>query len=127
MGFLVKEYDVPEIGKIRIIKSKKNSYEESFRGKYYLENSKNKMIYAGVESFEELENKALEIIQNNYRKIIEESEKKIIQENKKIGKLEICLEKLEMINDKKDWLRQYGTNSLIEIETQITNSKKIAG
>ena len=127
MGVLIKEYNLPELGKIRLIKSQERSYEESFHGKYYLETSENQIIYEKSESFEELENTTLEIIQDHYRKIIDESERKIIEENRKIGNLETCLEDIEMIDDKKEWLDQYRTNNGLEINNQRMNGKKIFG
>ena len=118
MSFLVKEYEIPFLGKIELIEA--TGYDKSFNGKYY---ASNKQLGEGFckncKTLGELKEKVNEdIIQYfSIRKSI--SELTIKNEEKNINKLELQMGE----SKQKNWFEKYQTENPLQLEKQEERKK----
>lgn len=126
MSFLVKEYKIPSLGKVELIKS--TGYDKSFNGKYYAENGELGKFCRKCESVEELMEKVSSEIKNYIKNYVDGLEKRIIEEEEKKGKLESLLDKINTIKnesqEKCDWLKEYQTENPLQLEYQDAERQK---
>jgi len=126
MSFLVKEYNIPFLGKVELIEA--TNYDKSISGKYYAKNDKMGVFCEKCESLEELmKNVSLKIKECIGYKI-EKSKKEIILEEKNKRELEKILKKIDVKEEKSqkdsDWLKQYQTDNPLQLEYQDAERQK---
>jgi|GEM_PF-6725093 len=119
MGFLVKEYDLPGIGKIKLIESGLRGYEKHFYGKYYSEivNCSKKLV-TGCNSLEELMEKTsnrISILCKERKNILSEQINEKEQEATRLNNLE---EEINHSENKTLWLKEYQTDNPLQLELQ---------
>ena len=113
MSFLVKEYDVPFLGKVKFIEA--TEYDKSFNGKYYASNKKlGEGFCKDCNSLEELKEKANKEIVSYLRMKKRTSELTIESEKEKINKLESHLSEAKS----NDWMEKYQTRNHLQLEFQ---------
>jgi hypothetical protein len=127
MGFLVKEYEIPLLGKVELLDSN-GGYTEHFNGKYYAQSSLTGVFVKKCESVEELMGKVSSEIKKYIKDAIVASGNKITREQKRKNDLETTLEKInvkESDSQKEfDWLKQYQTDNPLQLEIQDAEKQK---
>lgn len=117
MSFLLKEYEIPFLGKVELIEA--TNYDVTFNGKYYAKNNELGKFCKNCNSAEELIKKTSERIKDYLKNEINKSKEKIINENERKGKLELTLEKANIIKKiEYDWLKDYQTDNELQLEYQ---------
>ena len=126
MSFLVKEYNLPFLGKVELIEA--TSYDKSISGKYYAKNDKIGVFCEKCESFEELMKNVSSKIKECIEYKIKESKKKIISEENNKRDLERILKKIDIKEEKSqkdsDWLKEYQTDNPLQLEYQDAERQK---
>ena len=113
MSFLIKEYEIPFLGKVSLVEATR--YSKSFNGAYYAENKQlGKGFCRDCNTFEELKEKVNEAIANYFkmRKVVAEQE--IKEDEKRISKLECHLTETKY----NDWMDKYQTDNPLQLEKQ---------
>lgn len=125
MGFLVKEYNIPQIGKVKLIKSSPRGYEESFNGKYYskIGDSSGELV-TKCNSLEELIEKTINKIELFYKEQQDILCKQINEKEQKIITLNGLTEKINNLEDKALWLTEYQTDNPLQLEFQIKHKQQ---
>lgn len=126
MSFLVKEYEIPVLGKVELLDSN-GGYSEHFNGKYYARNDKLGEFCKKCESVEELIEKTGNKVKDYFEKQVALSEQKINNEKEKKEKLELILEKVNDLKNPKEveeWLKQYQTDNPLQLEIQDAERQK---
>jgi hypothetical protein len=118
MSFLVREYNVPFLGKVKLIES--SGYDKSFNGNYYAENKELGEFVNNCNTFEELNKRVLVEIKNYFNNEIINSELKIESEKEKLGKLEGHFGDLEekIKNGSLEWSDSYQTENPLQLDYQ---------
>jgi hypothetical protein len=116
MSFLVKEYNIPLLGEVRIIEGTR--YDKREGGKYYAESEHWDEDNICSDSLEELNEMLLNQIKFCYNEKREERVKEKISLEKKIKELIGHINDLEEIEDKNEWLNHYHTNNPLELDNQ---------
>jgi hypothetical protein len=129
MSFLVKEYNVPFLGKIELIEA--SSYDKSLNGSYYAKNDNMGVFCENCKSAEELIKKVGLKIKECIKYKIDESQDKIINEKKNQKDLELILKKTNIKNGglqkRDDWLKQYQTDNPLQLEYQDAERERQKG
>ncbi len=120
MSFLIKEYDIPFIGKIELIEATRT--ERTFYGNYYAKNCSLRTFVTNCSSLEELINKTAEEIKRCMKQQKQDSEEAMEREKKKIAALESSLKELQ--SSEADFLRKYQTDNPLQLEHQRQNSEQ---
>jgi len=126
MSFLVKEYNIPFLGKVELIKA--TGYDES-NGKYYAKNDKIGEFCTKCKSVEELmENVSLKVkecIQGHINYL----EKCISKEETEKSKLGDVLNEINIMKEESQkefyWLKQYQTENPLQLEIQDAERLKL--
>jgi hypothetical protein len=128
MSLLIKEYEVPFLGKVELLDSN-GGYVEHFNGKYFAKSSLTGEFVKNCESVEELMEKVSLEIKNYIKDTIVASDKKIAIEQKNKSNLEKTLEKANIKENASqtdyDWLKQYQTDNPLQLEIQHAKKKKV--
>lgn len=126
MSFLVKEYNIPFLGKVELIEA--TNYDKSVNGKYYAKNDKMGIFCEKCESSEELMKNVGSKIKECIEYKIKELKKKIISEENNKRDLEGILKKIDIKKEElqkdSDWLREYQTNNPLQLEYQDAERQK---
>lgn len=126
MGLLVKEYNIPFLGKIKLIEA--TGYEKSFNGRYFANNENMGVFCQKCESAKELIEKVGLKIKECIGYKIEEAEAKIMEEEKNKENLEGVLRKMtikdDKLQDEESWLKEYQTDNPLQLEYQYAERKK---
>ncbi len=120
MSFLVKEYNIPFLGKIELIEA--TGYDESFNGRYYANNENMGIFCEKCKSAEELIEKVGLKIKECIAYKIEEAQNRIIKEKNGKKNLEIILKKISTkkgeLQNEDNWLKEYQTDNPLQLEYQ---------
>jgi hypothetical protein len=126
MSFLVKEYKIPFLGKVKLVEA--TDYDESFNGKYYADNKKiGKGFVKNCNSLEELQNKVMSELKGYFHQKKAISELTIESEKEKLRELESTFLDVEeeIKNDSFEWLQQYQTDNPLQLEYQEAEEEKL--
>jgi hypothetical protein len=125
MSFLEREYEIPFFGKVELIKA--TGYDKSFNGNYYAKNNHFEKFAKKSESVEELIEKTSNKVKDYLEKQVTLSEQKINNEKEKKEKLELILEKVNDLKNPKEveeWLKEYQTDNPLQLEIQSAEKQK---
>jgi hypothetical protein len=127
MSLLIKEYEVPLLGKVELLDSN-GGYVEHFNGKYYAQSSLTGVFVKKCGSVEELMEKVSLKVKDYIKDEIVASGNKIARIQKNKNDLETTLEKInvkESDSQKEfDWLKQYQTDNPLQLEIQHAEKLK---
>lgn len=118
MSFLIKEYEIPFLGKVSLVEATR--YSKYFNGKYYAENKQlGKGFCRDCNTLEELKEKVNKEIRIyfNIRKVVAELDIETAEE--KISKLESHLSE----SKQEDWIEKYQTDNPLQLEKQREKRK----
>jgi len=120
MSFLIKEYLIPFLGKIKLIKA--TGYDKSFNGKYYTEKNEIKETICGrCSSVDELIEKTGNEIKYYFEEQASLLQNRIEEGIKKKRELELLLEEVKNLNSSEEfekWLKTYQTENPLQLEKQ---------
>lgn len=112
MSFLLKEYEIPFMGKIQLIEA--TGYDKCGGEEYYSRYEKGPSIVRNCNSLEELEKRTYSVIEES----IENKKRELLQESEEIrGKL-TKIESLLLNLRKKDFLPTLETHNELELRVQ---------
>ncbi len=112
MSFLIKEYNIPFLGRVQLIEAA--GYDKSLRGEFYAENNTLGHFCKNCNSLEELKEKVNEDIKEYFKMQEIIIKGNIESEKEKLGRLESHLSELENEN----WINQYQTDNELQLEKQ---------
>ncbi len=118
MSFLAREYEIPFLGKVKLIEA--TGYDESFNGSYYAKNKQLGKFIKNCKTLEELQNKVINEIRGYFDQQKTISELIIKSENEKLSELENNILDLdeEIKKNSLEWLQQYQTKNPLQLDLQ---------
>jgi hypothetical protein len=126
MVFLIKEYEIPFLGKLQLMDSN-GGYVEYFNGKYYAKNKILGEFCKNCNSMGELMKKISKEVGDYFRIEADKFGRQIEKEKEDKKNLEFALEEMTLLENAENfenWLKKYQTGNPLQLEYQEAEKQK---